>query len=56
MEKIRLSEPRQFFNNYWMTGNKLSIAVTDILEWFKDGKITYKGRIAYKTLCKNKLK
>lgn len=44
---------REFVNEYWFTNGKLSKAVTEILGYFEDGKITHKGREAYQKLKTN---
>lgn len=41
---------REFVKEYWFTNGKLSKAVTEILGYFEDGKITNKGREAYRKL------
>ncbi len=49
---------KQFVWDYWFDHHKnkpsvLSKSVTKVLEWFQDGKITPKGKQAYRVLVNN---
>lgn len=44
---------RQFVFNYWFDKDKPSKAVTEILRWIKNGKLTSEGKKSYKILLRN---
>ncbi len=47
------SKARIFVESYWMTNDSPSKAVTTILNWIKDNKLTKEGRNNYKILIEN---
>lgn len=47
------SKARKFVNDFWFDKDKPSKAVSIILEWIVEGRLTNKGKEAYKKLIKN---
>jgi len=47
------SPAKKFVKEYWFDGNNPSEAVTKILGWIEDGKLTKNGRMNYRKLVKN---
>ena len=47
------SNAKRFVMNHWFNGSEPSKAVTEILNWISNGKLTKSGRMNYKRLCNN---